>query len=377
MLRVPLPVAIAVTAVWPVSGLVLNWSAYREPLVAAAVLVAAVALPLALCVRGPRGIGPVMSVLSCAAALALTGALGLQLDHPYPDGAFWMNSWGMAAAVVMAFARPAEEPLALAAGVLVVTAVVAPSPFTDPQVLHVAPMAIGAAVPATVCAVALATALRAGVRSARAVRAAAEAAEQRLAVADAVHLERGLRFVRWESAIVPLLDAVASGRRDPADPELARECAELARGLRAQLSAAPESLFEALLGPAGERLRGRGGELIVRDLDVGYRLREAGRVRLTERVEEVCETDGTGTVQLTLLAAESGERAAVIVCVEGLPVPSTPGWSAHGGALTRDGPHRWWWDAEMELDPAPALRSPGRDAEPGGPVLAVGSMGGR
>lgn len=365
LMRTPLPVAIVVTAIWPISGMLLYWSVYRNPAVAAAVLIAAVALPLALCVRGPLGIGPVLSLLSCGAAVGLTWVLGLQLEDPFPSGALWMNSWGMAAAVVLAFARPAEEPLALAAGVLLVTALVAPSPFTDPQVLHVAPMAIGAAVPATVCAVALASALRAGVLSARAVRAAADAAEQQLAVAQAVHVERELRFARWEEAIVPLLEAVAAGRRDPADPDVARECAQLSRMLRAQLSTAAESLFEALLEQAGARLRCRGGDLVVRDLDVGYRLREVGRVLLTHRITEICDADGAGTVQLTLLAAESGEHATAIVSVEGLPVPATPGWSAHGGALTVEHPLRWWWDAELELDPAPALRSYGSGAAPG------------
>jgi hypothetical protein len=357
MLRIPLPVATVLMAIWPSVVMVLHWPDYADPRVAVGVLAGTLLLAVGLCRLGPHGIGPATSLAACCAVLGLAWALGLQLADPYPDGSYWMNSWGVAVGLVLAFARPPEEPLALGVGLTLVYVIVAPEPLDDLQAVHYAPLTFGAAIPATVCAIALAATLRVSVTAVRAIRARADAAEQRVAVADAVQRERERRFARWESAIVPLLEDVACGRRSPRDPAVARESARLSRRLRAQLSAAPESLFESLLGPSIWRLQARGGDLVVRDLDVGYRLREDDRVRLSERIRALCDGDGVATVQV-MLDAGPGDRATVVIAVDGLPPPDARDWA---GALTVENPLLWWWDAELELDPAPALdQTPGR-----------------
>lgn len=362
---VALTAGIAFAGLWPVSALILQWSDYRSPWAATAMLVVALTVPLALCRLGPRGIGPGTSLLAGASSVLLTVLLGLQLHGTDSGGAHWMNSWGVAVAIVLAFARPVEEPLAMMTGVLIANVAVKPLVPGDVQALHIAPMTIGAAFPAAVCAIALAATMREGIRTARRIRASAEATEQRLAVADAVHQERLHRFAQWEAAVAPLLEDVATGRREPDDPGVGRQCAELSRRLRAELSAAPESLFEMLLGPEIAGLASRGGRVIVHDLDAGYRLCEDDRVLLVELVREVCATELPGTVQVTILDGASDRDALVILGVDGLPAPDGPAWAAalrrDGATTTAESPTRWWWDAEMRCSPAPAIAGP----EPG------------
>src|SRR4051812_1004511 len=177
-------------ALWPLAGLILNWSTYRLPGLAAVVYVAAVALPMFLWWLGPRGIGPVVSLLTSSAAVGLTLLLGLDLGGPHPVAGYFMNSWGVATAFVLAFARPIEEPLASMVAVTIVNATVTPNPLHDPQALHEAPMEIGPAIPMAIFAVALVAALRTGARGVRRTRELAAAMEERRAVADAVHHER-------------------------------------------------------------------------------------------------------------------------------------------------------------------------------------------
>lgn len=360
-----LTAAIVFAGLWPLSALILQWSDYRSPPAAAAMLVVALAVPLILCRLGPRGIGPGASSIAGVSSVLLTVLLGLQLDGTDSGGAHWMNSWGVAVAIVLAFARPVEEPLAVMTGVLIANVAVKPLAPGDVQALHIAPMTIGAAFPATVCAIALAATMREGIRTARRLRASAEETEQRLAVADAVYQERRQRFARWEAAVAPLLEDVAAGRREPDDPGVGRQCADLSRRLRAELSAAPESLFEVLLGPEMAGLASRGGRVLVHDLDVGYRLCEDDRVLLVELVREMCATELPGTVQITILEGASDRNALVILGVDGLPAPSGPAWAAaqrrEGATTTAESPTRWWWDAEMRCKPAPAIVGPEPD----------------
>lgn len=359
LIGAPLAAGIAFAAAWPVTAVVLQWSDYRDPVAAVAILVVAVAVPLALCQLGPQGIGPLASLLAGGSSVLLTVLLGLQLNVPDTGGQLWMNSWGVAAAIVLAFARPVEEPLAVMAGVLIASLAVLPIAPGDVQALHIAPMTIGAAFPATVCGVALAATMRAGVRAARRARAAAEMNEQRRAVEDAVHLERQHRFARWEAAVAPLLDDIASGRLRPDDPAVGEQCGRLSRRLRAELAAAPESLFEALLRPEIAELEARGGRLLIQDLDVGYRLREDDRVLLVELAREVCRTGPPGSVALTLLDDGSDLRARAILAVDGLPVPAGRAWVAAAGrpgaTMTMESATCWWWDAEVRCSPAPAI----------------------
>jgi hypothetical protein len=345
-LRATLPAGIAITALWPLGGLLLYWPTYRDPWVVAGAWAASVALPLLLVARGPRGIGPAAAAAAAATTITLTAVVGLQLDDAR-DG-YFMNSWGVAAAVVLAFARPPEEPLAVGAGIFAVTALLNTPLTSDLQVRHIAPMAIGAALPATAWAVMVAVVLRATLGAARRLRVEAEAVEDRLATAEAVRRERRRRFARWESEIVPVLEAIAAGRRDPADAATVAECARTARLLRAELSASSESMFEALLAAQAERMRARGGELVIRDLDVGHLLQERDRIALTDRVSGLVD-DGAAAVELTVLSA--GATAMVVLAATGVTPPDTRPW---GGTLTVAGSRQWWWDGELPLDRAPA-----------------------
>lgn len=356
MLQVGLSAGVAVMALWPLTALVLHWSEYHDPPVAGAIFVFAVGIPLFLCWQGPRGIGPFVSLLAGGSSAVLTLLLGLQLDGTDPGGQHWMNSWGVASAFVLAFARPVAEPLAIMTGVLIANFAV--KPIGDAQALHIAPMTIGAAVPPAVAGVVLAAMLRRAVRAVRETRASTEAADQRRAVAEAVHEQRRTRFAHWESAVAPLLDDIATGRKSPDDPSVAARCAELSERLRVELSAQPESLFDALLEPDMARLERCGGRLIVRDLDMGHRLREEDRVALVGAVREVCGLDQPAAVQLALLDGDE-QQALVIMAVEGVPVPDSPQWRAAtrrtAATMTAESPTRWWWDATLQCQ-SPALR---------------------
>lgn len=341
----PLTAGIAFAALWPLTTLVVQWPDYRNPGVAAAILVVAVAVPLGLCRLGPRGIGPVVSLLAGTSSVLLTVLLGLQLEGPGSGAQHWMNSWGVAVALVLAFAPPAEEPIAVMAGVVVACYVDSPIAAGDIQALHIAPMSVGAAFAPTICAVALAATLRTGVRAARQTREGAERNEEHLAVGNAVHRERRRRFARWEAAVVPVLEAVADGRLEPDDPEVGARCGRLAERLRAELSATPESLFEALLDAEVAELESRGGRLTVQDLDIGYHLLEADRVLLVGLVREVCAHGLPGTVVLTLVDDGSDEIARAVLAVDGMPLPDGPQWP--GATLTVESPTRWWWDANV------------------------------
>lgn len=62
-------------------------------------------------------------------------------------------------------------------------------------------------------------------------------------------------------------------------------------------------------------------------------------------------------VQLTLTAGGADLHALVVLSVDGIPVPDSPAWTAAGrsGTLTQEPATRWWWDAEVQCEPAPAL----------------------
>ena len=344
-----LPIAVVTTAIWPAGCVALYWSDYRDPRVVVGVLVASVVLPLVLCARGPRGVGPVTSLAGCAAAVGLAVLLGTQLGGPHPMQGYFLNSWAVAVGVVLAFARPPEEPFALALAVTGVTAVFAWPTLHDPLVRHIAPMLVAPAVPATVSAVALAVALRTALSAARRTRERTAAVEERAALTEAVHQERRRRFSRWEVEIVPLLEDLAAGTRSVGDAALVDECGRTARRLRTELATSPESIFEVLLAGVQARLRSRGGELLVHDLDVGHRLRESDRVLLTDRVTGLAGGGEVCVVGLTVLDAD--DHALVVLAVDGAPAAAARAW---GGSLTVDGPRRWWWDAELALDDGPA-----------------------
>lgn len=351
-----IPAGIAVTALWPVGTVAGRWADYRDPAVVTVLLVASVALPLVLCRASRRGIGPWMSLSSVVATVGLTLLVGLQVETPGMEPANWMNSWGVAAAIVLVFSRPVEEPLLAMAGVTAVNVAVIPA--GDPQAWQLAPMTVGAAVPATACAIGLASVLRTSVRDSRATRAAAEAAEQRRAAADAVHRERRRRAAEWDATAAPLLEDVAAGRRDPADPSVARTCADLAARLRARLDDRPESVFEIVLCGDVLRAQQRGGSLTVDDLGAGDRLDPRHRILVAALVREVCANRDACTVALTLLDTDGG--ALVLLDVDGAPVPAGPAWTGAAGlgTTTAESPTRWWWDAELR--PEPAVQTSGR-----------------
>lgn len=333
------------TALWPVGTLVARWSDYRDPVVATILLVASVALPLALCRLSRRGIGPWASGLSIVTSVGLTLFVGLQVDIAGREPASWMNSWGVAAAIVLVFSRPIEEPLLAMTGVTVVN--VAVTPAWDPQTLQLAPMTVGAAVPATFCAIGLVSVLRTSVRASRTARAEADAAEQRRAIADAVRSDRRRRFAEWDATAAPLLEDIAAGRRDPADPAVGAACARLAGRLRSQLDDRPESVFEALLRDDITRAQERGGTLTVDDLGAGDNLASSDRILVVDLIREACGDGGPCAVALTLLDSPRG--AVVLLAVDGSPVPTGPAWTraATLGTRTSETVTRWWWDAEL------------------------------
>ncbi|MDN5919412.1 MAG: hypothetical protein L0I76_30660 [Pseudonocardia sp.] len=345
----PLTVGVVCTALWPVCSLLLNWDEYRSPGTAVAILVMAVAAPLVLCRIGRHGIGPCTSLTAIAGSTTLSVLLGLQVEASDLGGAYWMNSWSVASAVILVFARPVEEPLLAALSALGANIAVSNLQPDDLQAWHVAPTTIGAPVPATVCAIALAQILRMNVRSSRRARAALQTAERQRAVAAAIHNQRRLRLALWTQTVAPLLDEVATGRRDPSDPLLGAECTRLARGLRAALRESRESPFLELLEREMAALHSRGGSLELHDLDVGDDLYEEDRVRLTEMVREVCKGDGVGFVTLTLTGVPGKDRAVVVIESDGLPVPQGTAWAAaeEAGTTTRETTTRWWLDLEV------------------------------
>lgn len=352
----PLVAGLACSALWPVSYVVARWAEYRDPVATTVMLVVSIGLPLLLCRMGRRGIGPWTSALAILSSIALTLLVGRQVAVPDPEAGNWMNAWGVAVVVVLVFARPVEEPLLAMVGVTVVNLALAPT--GDPQAVHIAPMPVGAAVPATICAIGLASVLRTSVRASRATRAEADAAEQRRAIADAVHSDRRRRFAEWDATAAPLLEDIATGRRDPTDPAVGEECARLAAGLRSQLADRPESVFEALLRDDITRAQERGGALTVDDLGAGDRLDPSDRILVVDLIREASADDGPGIIALTLLDSDVG--AVVLLDVEGTPIPAGPAWTraAGLGTTTSESPTRWWWDAELRG--APTAQSSGR-----------------
>ncbi|MGE3288179.1 MAG: hypothetical protein AB7J32_19055 [Pseudonocardia sp.] len=355
-------VGIPLMALWPLAALVLSWNVYANPWAASAVYIASVALPLAMWRRGPGGITLAASLSSIAAALALAVLLAAQIDPGEVARSaltFWPNSWASATFFVLAFARPPEEPLLGFAGLTAINYAVYLPPGADLFIRQNAPGRVGAVVPAAVAILAMIGALRIGVRNVARNRALAVAAEQQLAMADAVTRERAERFESWESSVAPLLEDLASGRRDVTDPELCSRCRQLEAQLRDQLSAVADSLFAVLLRSAADELRTRGGKLVISDVDVGFQLRELDRLMLVDLVAAVVAQPGTATVGLTLLGEPDSASALVMVAVTGVPVPDGPAWTAaaqrRDATLSLDDSRRWFWDVQLPLDPAPAL----------------------
>ena len=351
----PLTVGVVALSMWPACSLVLNLSSYRSPPAAAAVLVVAVAIPLVLCRVARRGIGLFVSLATIAASTTLSVVLGLLIVGD-TDETHFMNSWSAAGVVVLVFARPVEEPLLGLVGALAANVAVTGLDPADLQAWHIAPTTIGAPVPMTVCAIALAGFLRSSVRTSRRMRAALELAEHQRALADAVQDGRDQRYARWDRTVTPLLDRIAAGLDDPEDPEVRAECARLASALRAQLAGGSPSPFSVLLEPERTALQARGGDLRVHDIGVGDALDEYDRVRLTEMVREL--STETGIVSLSLVGTPDEDRALVVIGGDGVPAPLGGAWAT--GTTTQDSPTRWWWDAEVHRHRSPGRQPPSR-----------------
>lgn len=356
---------IPVMGLWPLAGLIGHWDLYARPWVAVAVYVGSLLLPMSVWRLGPRGIGLGASLLSILGALGLSVTLMSQIDYSVPAAvgvANWTNSWGSATFFVLVFARPLEEVVAAFAALVWVCYLFDFPADANLLVLHHAPTRIGAVLPAAVSLLALITALRVGVRSVARNRALAAEAEQRLAVGEAVSRERTERFVSWEADVAPLLEDLAEGRRDISDPAVIARCRGLAAQLRAQLSAAADSLLYVLLRDEVAALRARGGDLTIEEVDVGFRLPEADRVMLARLIADLCEGIDVPAVDLTLINNQGEDTAMVMLSVTGAEVPDTPAWAAArqlaGAMLSDDSPTRWFWDATFTLESAPALPGP-------------------
>jgi hypothetical protein len=352
---------IPVMSIWALTGLAGHWEHYTVPWLAAAVFIGSLVLPMAIWRLGPRGIGPGASLLSIVGTLGLSAALADQIDDRLLGEigiGNWITSWGAATYFVLAFARPVEEIVVAFVAFVSLNYWLDFPADPDVYLLHSAPARIGAVVPGAVALLALTTALRSGVRRVARSRDLASAAEQRLAISEAVSRERTERFVSWEADVAPLLEDLADGRRDVTDPAVIARCRDLATQMRAQLSATADSLFSALLQGETGALRARGGDLSIQDVDVGFRLPEADRLRLAALVADVCHGPGAPSVELTLM--DAGDASTLVVLsVSGAPQPDTPGWVAArqqaGSMLSVDTATRWFWDAAFPLDPAPAM----------------------
>lgn len=357
-----LAAGILVMALWPLVAMIDYWDLYTAPVFVAGIYVASVALPMAMWRLGPRGIGPVTSLLSIAVAITLALLLRGQLDpiEIVQNGAsFWLNSWATTTFFVLALTRPAEEP---ALGFVVITAIDIQAYLPRDASLFVlqnAPGRAGAAFVPAVAILGMVMAQRAGVRAVARGQALAAAAEQQLAVTDAVARERAARFVGWEATVAPLLEDLAAGRRDAAHPAVVAEAHRLGERLRAQLSAVADSLFVALLRDPADELARRGGELTISDVDIGFRLRETDRIMLVQLVTDVCARPDASAVELTLLGDAEDGTALIVLAVTGTPVPPTPAWQrvVHDprAALSPASRTSWYWDLAIELDPAPAV----------------------
>lgn len=343
----PLATGLAVVGLWPPIALAADWSRYERPLVASAVYIASVAIVAVLWWSGRRGIGLGTSV---AAGLAI-GALNVALTLQVPAGEFfgvalWLHSWGAAVPMLLAFARPVEEPIAIL-GLLTVTNIVAVARADqDIEALHNAPLHVGLALSVAASGLVLVVALRSSVATARRSRQQTDALVQRERVAATVEREQTVRFAHWEEQIAPLLEDLAGGRRSVDDPSVGARCRALAGAVRAELNAERESMLVSLVTvPTGV-------DLVIRDLDVGHRLLEADRIALVRLMQRTCGTADTGSVQLTLLPdGEDLARAIAVLAGDGVPQPDVDG----GGTLVVESPLRWWYDMSLRCEVAPAI----------------------
>ena len=252
-----LPIGLAVFAVVNVVQLAWGWSSYRDGWVAALLLVILASVFMLVWYRSLTGVGPVLSALALVTGPAACLIIATQLDQTALTGlANWVSGFCIVPIILLPFSRPLEEMVLGVAALVGVQGFVMADAGRTLRDLHTIVMSGGAGAVIGVGTVFLVAVIRQmdTIRRGQAQRALDMIWSQIYRQDTSVMLQR--RVTVSETAAAQMLDALAAGTADVADPEVQRKCAALSADLRRELlDLGQSSLLLAEILPADGELR--------------------------------------------------------------------------------------------------------------------------
>jgi len=319
-----LPFGLAVFIVVNIVQLVAGWPAYRHGWVAVLLLLVLASAFLLVWRRSPNGVGLGVSSLALVAGPAACLTIATQLNQTGLTGlANWVSGFCIVPIILLPFSRPIEEMVLGLAALIGAQAFVMADAGRSLRDLHTIVMSGGAGPVIGIGTFFLVAVIRRmDAVNQELKRQGLDAIWSRV-LQDGTGVSLQLRVNATEARAAEMLEALAEGAVNTADPGVQGSCATVAADLRRELQDLEEqSLLLAEILPDGGELRW----VITDKFNLSQRFRSEDRILLARALRGILRILPEG-ISITVRPI-SDNHAQVMMISESSELPDLPDWRA-------------------------------------------------